>query len=403
MSDRRCMLPARMSLPDAPGFYPQPNEWTCGPFALKHALIALGKFVDATELASAAKTHWWSGTDEIRLARAAREHECDLVLERRRDPEEARKLLVRLLREQIPVLLCVEEWTHWITIVGYQDRRFVMIDSTDEPVMSVATWPQIRNKWRYHDFEYDKVQPPVLYDLMAVIPRSRSQAVKADFSVERVKYLRRPENQQLALHWNEYVEDLMAICKPSVRIVEALSMAEFLRRHQELLVTRAQYWHGDVARDDIVRLLRNMRFVSETYGLVVPAAATRRALTDLAIVVTLWACAARGVDEMFGLGGAVARDVQRAQREEKKAIKRRVIKRAARAAKAPKRKRTGAARIVRAVRAGRGPAAALVKAKANAKKSARIKAKAKASALAKAQAPKPLTVRAARRAIATRK
>ncbi len=396
------MLRARMSLPDAPGFYPQPNEWTCGPFALKHALIALGKFVDATELAAAAKTHWWSGTDEIRLARAAREHECDLVLERRRDPEEARKLLVRLLREQIPVLLCVEEWTHWITIVGYQDRRFVMLDSTDEPVMSVATWPQIRNKWRYHDFEYDKVQPPVLYDLMAVIPRSRSSAVKADFSVARVKYLRRPENRQLALHWNEYVEDLMAICKPSVRIVEALSMAEFLRRHQELLVTRAQYWHGDVARDDIVRLLRNMRFVSETYGLVVPAATTRRALTDLAIVVTLWACAARGVDEMFGLGGAVARDVQRAEREEKKAIKRRVIKRAARAAKAPKRKPTGAARIVRA---GRGPAAALLKAKAEAKAaaSAKRKAKAKAIARAKAQAPKPLTVRAARRANATRK
>lgn len=89
------MVLVRMSLTDAPGFYPQPNEWTCGPFALKHALIALGKFVDATELASAAKTHWWSGTDEIRLARAAREHECDLVLERRRDPEEARKLLVR--------------------------------------------------------------------------------------------------------------------------------------------------------------------------------------------------------------------------------------------------------------------------------------------------------------------
>ena len=29
-----------------PGFYPQPNEWTCGPFALKHALLALGRMVD---------------------------------------------------------------------------------------------------------------------------------------------------------------------------------------------------------------------------------------------------------------------------------------------------------------------------------------------------------------------
>jgi hypothetical protein len=207
-----------------------------------------------------------------------------------------------------------------------------MIDSTDEPVMSVATWPQIRNKWRYHDFEYDKVQPPVLYDLMAVIPRSRS-ALKADFSVERVKYLRRPENQHLALHWNEYVEDLDAICKPSMRIVDGVSMAEFLRRHQELLVARVLYWHGDVARDDIVRVLRNLRFVSETYGLVIPAAATRRALADLAIVVTLWACAARGVDEMYGQGGAIARDVQRAEREEKKATRQRKVKRAANASK----------------------------------------------------------------------
>jgi len=53
------------------GFYPQPNEWTCGPFALKHALLALGRMVDVTQIAQTAKTHWWSGTDEIQLARAA--------------------------------------------------------------------------------------------------------------------------------------------------------------------------------------------------------------------------------------------------------------------------------------------------------------------------------------------
>ena len=63
-----------------PGFYPQPNEWTCGPFALKHALLALGRMVDVTLIASTARTHWWSGTNEIQLARAARAFECDLIL-----------------------------------------------------------------------------------------------------------------------------------------------------------------------------------------------------------------------------------------------------------------------------------------------------------------------------------
>jgi len=287
-----------------PGFYPQPNEWTCGPFALKHALLALGRMVDVSQIASTARTHWWSGTNEIQLARAARAFECDLVLERRADPEQARKLLTKHLREQTPVLLCVDEWTHWITVVRAEDRRFVVVDSLDDPLLGVRTWPQLRNWWRYHDVDYAKSHPPVLYDLMAVVPRFRV-TVTADFSVERVKFLRRPENRRLARHWNEYLEDLLEICKPpSVRIAEPLSMGEFLRRHQELLLTRVSYWHGDVNRDEILRVLRDLRFVSETYGLVVPASMSRRALADLAILISLWACADRGVDGMFGAPGS---------------------------------------------------------------------------------------------------
>ena len=100
----------------------------------------------STQIASTARTHWWSGTNEIQLARAAREFECDLVLERRSDAEQARKLLVKHLREQTPVLLCVDEWTHWITVLRAEDRRFVVVDSNDDPLLSradVAAAPQL--------------------------------------------------------------------------------------------------------------------------------------------------------------------------------------------------------------------------------------------------------------------
>jgi len=297
---------------DGSGFYPQPNEWSCGPFALKHALLALGRMVHADEIAATARTHWWSGTNEIQLARAAREFECDLVLERRSDAEDARKVLVKHLREQTPVLLCVDEWSHWITVMRAEDRRFVVVDSNDDPLLSVRTWPQLRNWWRYHDTEYaatDTDKSPTLYDMMAVSPRFRT-TVKADFSVERVKFLRRPENRRLAHHWNEYLEDLLEICRPAThRIAQPLSMGEFLRRHQELLLTRVVYWHGDVSRDEVARVLRDLRFVSETYGLVIPASMARRATADLAILVSLWACADRGVDGMFGSPGSDARPV----------------------------------------------------------------------------------------------
>lgn len=287
-----------------PGFYPQPNEWTCGPFALKHALLALGQMVDVKEISSTAKTHWWSGTSEIQLARAARGFDCDLVLDRTRDPESARKILSKRLREQTPVLLCVDQWSHWITVVREEKRSFVVIDSQDDPLMSVRTWPQLRNWWRYHDHDYSKENPPLLFDLMAVQPRFPI-TVRADFTVDRVKALRRPENRGLARHWNEYLEDLLEICRPAaIHRGASLSMAEFLRRHQELLVTRVVYWHGDVHRNEVLRILRDLRFVSETYGLVIPASAARRTLADLAIVVTMWACSERGVNPLFGASGA---------------------------------------------------------------------------------------------------
>ena len=284
-----------------PGFYPQPNEWTCGPFALKHAMVTLGLAVEAGDIAQTARTHWWSGTNEIRLARAARSFDCDLVLERCSVADEARKRLVKHLRERTPVLLCVDDWTHWITVVGYENRRFLVIDSEQDPVLTIHTWAQLRARWHYDDVDFDREKPPVLYDLHAIVPRFRA-SVKADFSLDRIKFLRRPENRSLALYWNEYLEDLLEICKPpSGRIAEPLSMGEFLRRHQELIVSRVAFWHGDIDRDEIVKILRNFRFVSDTYGLVIPAASTRRAAADIAILLTMWVIAVRGIDAMYGM------------------------------------------------------------------------------------------------------
>ena len=50
-----------------------------------------GRLEDA--IAHYARPHWWSGTDEIRLARAARAFDCDLELQRTRDPVKAHALL----------------------------------------------------------------------------------------------------------------------------------------------------------------------------------------------------------------------------------------------------------------------------------------------------------------------
>jgi len=287
------------------GLYRQPNDWTCGPFALKHALVTLGRLADENAIAQVAHPHWWAGTDEVKLARAARHFDCDLPFLRRHDAERAFGTLVRYVDQNLPVILCVDEWGHWVTVVRHQDERFVVIDSKDEPVLQVLTWRELNARWAYTEYEeYDEVNDvyPTYYDLHPVKPRYRVP-VKAQFSVERAQHLRRPENADLAVHWDEYLADLMEICRPRrYRGSSALSMGEFLRRNQDLLVSRVRYWHGELDRQSVVRVLRNFRFVAETYGLVIPAKGSRRALVDMTILLSLWAAAKGGVGSMYGTG-----------------------------------------------------------------------------------------------------
>ncbi len=284
------------------GFYPQPNDWTCGPFALKHALVALGQMVHESDIAKQAQTHWWSGTDELRLAHAAHIYGCDLDYVRSTNAERSRKRLVADLRTKVPAILCVDDWEHWITVLRHHQGKFVVVDSNLDPVLNVLTWPQLRRRWVYCDVDYDEDDPPTIYDYYAVRPRTR-QPIHADFSLARVRHLRHSRNRKLAEHWDAYLDDLLTICRPrSARMNEPLSMGEFLRRNEKLIVSRTEYWHGDVEAGALARLMDNFQFVAETYGLVIPAVATKRALVDLAVLATMWLAAARGTAEMYGDG-----------------------------------------------------------------------------------------------------
>src|SRR5881628_1434888 len=77
--------------------YGQPNSWTCGPFALKHGLLALGVFAREDDLARVAASTERHGTDEPGLRRAARAHGVELRLRRATEPHAAGEELRRWL------------------------------------------------------------------------------------------------------------------------------------------------------------------------------------------------------------------------------------------------------------------------------------------------------------------
>lgn len=284
----------------AMGLDRQPNDFTCGPYALKHALTMLGVLAEPQQVSRLAKVHWWSGTDEVRLARAARAYKCDMPLVRILENAGARRAMVRSLSSGQPVIICVDSWEHWIVVVHHEKGRFVVIDSREMPVVMVMTWRELARRWVYIDVDgEDEAAGTEIYDMFPVKARSH-QKLRARFSVARARMLRRPENRDVSLCWDQYLGDLLAVCRPrSPHHVEPLTLGEFLRRNQKLVVERVTYWHGGVEREEVQRVLRNLRFVADTYGMVIPSNGRRRAFADITALTTLWAAGRRAVEPLY--------------------------------------------------------------------------------------------------------
>ena len=282
------------------GLYPQPNRWQCGPFALKHALVTLGIFAPEGLITEIAGTDPGEGTDERQLRKAARRFHCDLTPIRRHQPELARGELLRHLRRGHPCLLCVREWAHWVTVVKAEAGKFIVLDSEDSAVLTIYSWRQLRAIWVYHERdEHDKRYVATIYDLYPVIPRVRVRT-RARFSLARARYLRKREHRRLAEHWDDYLADLLAICRPRTALSErVVSMGEFFRRYQTMILDQVDFWHGDVKRDAAERVLRDMHFVADTYGLVIHARDEKRALVGIGVILALWAAAQEEVEPFY--------------------------------------------------------------------------------------------------------
>ncbi len=260
------------------GIYPQPNAWQCGPFALKHALLALGIVAHEDELAALARATV-HGADEDDLARAARRLGCHLETERWRAADPARQALVGWLTRRRPVLLCIEQWNHWVTVVGVDDDAFIVLDTRFAGVFLLLPWSDLERLWRYQP--RGRRRAP-LYDLHPLLPRGEVRAW-ARFSRSRAAYLRRPENRDLARGWADYVAPLLDVsCPPATQAQLSTPFVELLGRHRPALLDGSGA-HADA--DRARRRLLHVGFVADTYALEVAPDLEPQAVATVARLV----------------------------------------------------------------------------------------------------------------------
>jgi len=239
------------------GFIPQPNTWQCGPFALRHALLALGIVADERVLTRASGATE-EGADERDLDRAARHVGCVLGCDRAHDADAAWRALVAHLRAPHPVLLCVDQWTHWIAVVGIEGEAVIALDSRSSVVWQVIPWRALAAR-----VAYAAGRGRAWYDLHPVVP-DRASTRPARFSVARVEHLCGPDGRELSRDWSRYLAELIPVSRAAGPQTEwTVSIGDTLRARATALLD------GLPTRGMLLahRRLTHAAFVADTHGL----------------------------------------------------------------------------------------------------------------------------------------
>jgi ABC-type bacteriocin/lantibiotic exporter with double-glycine peptidase domain len=125
----------------------QSTQANCGPASLHNALAALGISRTEDELIALCKTTGTEGTSSKNLmgaVRAVGRH--PLVVNERRAPI-ALLWLEAWLREGRPVILCVDDNSHWVTAVGALGSRLLVADPANNELVLAYDRVGLLERW----------------------------------------------------------------------------------------------------------------------------------------------------------------------------------------------------------------------------------------------------------------
>ena len=145
----------------------QKATYSCGPAALSNAFKAYGRRISEAGVRLHSNTTK-EGTDEFGLMAATKALGFHYSVCEETNFVRAYEWLIERLRHGYPVLLCVSNWSHWVTALGSLGSRVTVFDPASDPNIRkengvyVYSQHRLRRLWQHRT---DKQ-----YFAMAIIP-----------------------------------------------------------------------------------------------------------------------------------------------------------------------------------------------------------------------------------------
>jgi len=263
----------------------QPDAYSCGPACVANALYLLGNAVIPLErIKRVCGTRWWNGTDESGLRRGLRRVGYDGIEQTWMHKSDATAAL-SWLRDQHaqgrPVILCVDNFDHWVLAGGSMERKFFILDPYEGHRGAAASHysnAALARRW------WCKDKDEGCYYAVAVKPNTKATRRLA----QRAMPLTSPD---VLNRLRDSSNDLLPVSNSLIDVFGSVrhgkKLADLLQETSPYLTSRIDYWWANIDRERIRRELRN--FVAFARGRQLRYVPSKReqAITDLTVLLIL--------------------------------------------------------------------------------------------------------------------
>jgi hypothetical protein len=253
---------------------PQPQEpGHCGPTSLSSCLTVLGIQADQRELARAMNKPYRTyreGVDEFEIRKAARRYgvrtEFLARFEREKGPLLSRRLR-RWASRGLPAILLVDDFEHWVALLGYLEERaqFIVMDPDDRH-HAFNRWSEhtlLRRGWNSGGVEPDQY--------FAILARRRDDQPPRWHITEAFLRLCEVGSAQTS---EEMANDLIEMARRARSETEDEDpgpfLDEVLSQHRKVILSSVEHWAAYNRRRH-----RDLRAIYSDYATIAGAAGIR--------------------------------------------------------------------------------------------------------------------------------
>ena len=263
----------------------QPDAYSCGPTCVANALYLLGNGeIPVAKIKRACGTRWWNGTDETGLRRGLRKLGYYGVQQTWLHKSDGRAALA-WVREQHargrPVILCVDNFDHWVLAGGSTEKQFFIQDPYEGHRGGAAshyTNAALGRRW------WCKKQGEGCYYAVAVKPNTRETRRMAHHAMP----LTSPE---VLNRLKDSTNDLLPVSSSLIQVFGSVrrgkNLADLLQEASPYLTDRIDYWWAGIDRARIRRELRNFVAFARGRQLRYLPAKRDQAIADLTVLLIL--------------------------------------------------------------------------------------------------------------------